>query len=300
MSVANMGSGFDTFGLCLDRPADILEARPSERPRLRVDGDDSIPTDLRRNAASVAAKAFARELGVRWSVDLHLIKGCRGGSGIGSSGASAVAGAVAAAALLRADVQRPAVAAALLRSAFAGEAAGSGSAHLDNVAASLFGGFTIVESMHPQIVHRLPVPRGIRVVIGLPEYRLDTQRSRSVLPTHIPRRDAVENVAHAAAFIHGIMTGDVEAIGRNMVDRIAEPYRRRLVPGLDAAATAARRAGALGVALAGSGPSVVALTRVRRAPDVARALRRGFARGGVPAEALICRAGRGAQLLERT
>lgn len=297
LSVANVGPGFDHFGLCLEGPSDVLELRASKAAGLEVYGDALCPRDLRRNVATVAASELYRQRGLPFRVQARLFKGYRGGSGIGSSGASAVAGALAAAALLGLDAEDERTAALVLAAALRGERAASGGrGHLDNIAASLFGGFTLVERSEPPIVHRIAVPDGLRVVVALPRLLVPTRHARTLLPPTVTHAVAVASVARASALIHGLLTGDLVQVGRNLKDELAEPYRERLVPGLREAEDAARAAGAWGAALSGSGPAVFALAPAETAAAVAEGLRQGFDRAGVKAEAFVGRTGTGAVL----
>ena len=299
MSIANVGPGFDHFGLCLDAPCDRIEVWRADTVRVEVRGDSSIPTEPERNTATIAARSFANALGTEWTWRVRIVKGCPGGSGLGSSAASAVGGALAAAVALGQDPGNPKTAAAILRAAADGEAYVSGDVHLDNVSASLFGGFTLVERTDPPIVHRLPVPPGFRAVVCLPSLRIETKAAREVLPREIPRADAIANVAHASALVRGWLSGDLEAVGRNLVDRLAEPYRSSLLPGGVAVREAAQRSGALGVALSGSGPAIWALARPRDAARVAAAMRRAWGASSISARTFVARAGTGASLVAR-
>lgn len=299
MSIANVGPGFDHFGLCLERPCDILEAWPSRSASITVRGDPSLPTEPDQNVATIAARSFATALGKPWTARVHLVKGCPGGSGLGSSGASAVAGALAAAIVFGQDPGESETAAAILRAAADGEAGASGDPHLDNVSASLFGGFTIVEELEPPTIHRLPVPSSFRAVVSLPALRIETRSARALVPQQLPRTDALENIAHASSLVHGMLTGDLEQVGRNLVDRIAEPYRRAVMPDGEAVRSAALRTGALGVGLSGSGPAIWAIARPGQASRVARAMQRAWKEGAIKSTTLVVRAGGGATVVAR-
>lgn len=297
LSIANVGPGFDHFGLCLEGPADVLELRRARASGLEVVGDANVPRDGRRNAATVAVGELLRLAGRRIPVEARLWKGYPGGSGIGSSGASAAAGALAAAALLSLDASSSCTTELVLRAARRGEEVACGSPHLDNASASLFGGFVLLEPGELPRVHRLTPPPELRIVVALPELRVETRRARALLPRDVPLRDAAENSARAGALLHGLLTGDAEQVGRNLVDRLAEPYRESLVPGLSEARLRAREAGAWGVALAGSGPAVFALSDEAASAGVAAALVQGFAEREVRARSFVSRVGGGAEVV---
>lgn len=297
LSIANVGPGFDHFGLCLEGPADVLELRRSRAAGLEVYGDGAVPRDLKRNAATAAAADVFRQVGERFRVQARLFKGFHAGSGIGSSGASAVAGALAAAALLSLDPSDPETSRRVLRAAGKGEAVASGTPHLDNAAATLYGGFVLIEKTDPPIIHRLAVPPDLRVVVALPDLQVPTRKARAVLPPAVPLEDAVANLTRASALIHGLLTGDAVQIGRNLEDRLAEPYREALVPGFQRAKLSAVEAGAWGASLAGSGPAVFALCAPSVAAAVARAFVESFAWSGLPCQTFSSGAAQGASLV---
>ncbi len=302
-SIANVGPGFDTFGLCLAEPADRVEVWWAEEG-LEVEPAGAVPTDPARNTAAVAARAALRRIGRDPAVDrirIRVTKGVPVGKGIGSSAASAAGGALAVNALFGDPLPLEDV----VLAAAEGEAATSGSAHPDNVAACLFGGFTIARPVPgggtPGIrIDRLRPPP-IALVVATPEVVFETRQARAVLPAAVPLADAVANIGAAGSFVAALARGDVVALGRAMTDRIAEPVRRPLVPGLDAALRAALGAGALGANIAGAGPSAFALVRdVREARATGEAMVNGFATASVRATWWIARPGEGARVDRRS
>jgi homoserine kinase len=295
-SIGNVGPGFDRFGLCLSEPRDILDVAPSDAFRFEVLGNRDIPRRAEENAAGAAFLALVRGAEASLPVAVRLRKGFRGGSGLGSSGASAVAGALAAALALGWRLEAPEEVRAIAEAAAEGEAVACGAGHLDNSLASLFGGFTFLEQREPLSVLGLRPSLPMKVVLAVPEVALSTRTSRGVLPSSVPREDAVENLTRAAALLHALLRGDGPRIGANLEDRIATPYRTPLVPGFEEARAAGRAAGAWGVALSGSGPATFALTPPERAHRVAVALLEGFKRAGVLAEAFVTGIGSGAEL----
>jgi homoserine kinase len=187
--------------------------------------------------------------------------------GQGGSAASAVAGALAANALLGNPLDRT----ALLLAALQAESVIAGR-HLDNVAPALLGGIVLVRGTDPPDVIRLPVPPDLRIALVLPAQRLRTADARAVLPREVRREVVVSQAANVATLIHALHTGDLELLGRAMDDRIAEPARATLLPGFLDAKREAMLAGALGCSISGAGPTVFALaaddTTAERLVDV--------------------------------
>jgi len=282
-TIANFGPGFDVFGVGIGEPYDELEFKESDEWAIEVEGFP-VPADG-RNVAVVSAKALASLVGEELHLRMRLRKGIRPRSGLGSSGASSLAGALAAAKVLGVEDEG-----LIIRAALEGERAASGSAHGDNVIPAYYGDFTIIESLVPLRVHRIPVD--FPVVTVLPEVELPTRKAREVLPDSVPREDAVRNVALAGALVRALLTGDLETVGRLLDDRIAFPYRLGLMPWFEAVRQSALDAGAYGVFISGSGPAVFALGD--NLEEIGRAIAEAFGEMGMKAEVYVTRAGRGA------
>lgn len=305
-TVGNVGCGFDVLGLALEAPGDVVVARRAERPGVAlagVSGDSGrLPRQAERNAASVAARALLAAAGLAGGgaeepgVELLLEKGLPLASGLGSSAASAVAGAFAVDALL--GLALPAT--VLLAAAREGERAACGAGHLDNAAPSLLGGIVLVRSAEPLDVVPLPVPEGLAVALLHPHLEVSTRRAREVLPAAVPLADAVTQWGNVGAFVAALYRGDLDLLGRALVDLVAEPARAPLVPGFRAMQRAALDAGALGASLSGAGPSVFALCRdLAAAGRAAAAMKDAFTEAtGLACDTLVSPVARqGARLL---
>jgi homoserine kinase len=279
-TVSNVACGFDVLGFALDEPGDIVIASPGEGPGVTIVdivGDGGrLSWDVGKNTAGAAVAALLARLQTTRGVALAIHKGLPLESGIGSSGASAVAAVVAANELLG----RPVSTDVLLACAMDGEQAGCGAAHPDNVAPSLLGGFVLARNIAPPDVVKLPVPEGLACALLHPRLSVHTGTARALLGDQVPLRDAVRQWGNLGALVAALFTSDRALLSRSLEDVIAEPKRAVLVPGFYRVKAAALAAGALGCSLSGSGPSMFAL-----APsiDVARqagdAMQRAFAEG---------------------
>jgi homoserine kinase len=278
-TVANVGPGFDVLGFAVEGLGDRVTAARRETPGVvlaSVEGDGgALPRDATRNTAGVAAQALLDAIGAAGiGFELRLVKGMPLASGLGSSAASAVAAVTAVNALL----PEAAEAAVLLRAAAEGERVACGAAHMDNVAPALFGGFVLVRGSARPRVDALPVPEGLTCALLHPHQEVRTADARAVLPERVTRAIAVEQAGNVAAFVAGLVRGDLELLRSAIRDAIAEPVRKGLVRGFDEVRGAALEAGALGCGLSGSGPSLFALCASRdRAEDVAAAMARALA-----------------------
>lgn len=276
-SVSNVACGFDVLGFALDQPGDVVVAAPLDGPGVTIaaiSGDAGrLPLDPACNTAGAAVLALLQRLETTRGVSLTIHKGLPLASGIGSSGASAVAAVVAVNELLG----RPATLDLLLTCAMAGEKAGCGASHPDNVAPSLYGGFILARSADPPDIVRLPVPQGLACAVLHPHVEVQTGEARALLGENVKLRDAVRQWGNVGALVASLFTGDQALLSRSLEDVVAEPKRACLVPGFYAVKSAALAAGALGCSISGSGPSVFALAgSLERATQVGQAMQRAF------------------------
>lgn len=257
-TVANVAVGFDVLGFALDVATDqvqvtVVDGAAGQVRIAEIEGCD-LPLDAERNSASVAAAALARELGSPHGLELRIRKGIPLSAGMGGSAASAVAATVAAAAVLEGQPDR----AMLVRAALAGEAIAAGAAHADNVAPALVGGFVVVLSHDPPEIVELPTPRELRCSLVHPHLELRTADARAALNRELSLAQHSRQSALMGGLLVGCVRSDYELIGRCLRDEIVEPQRAGLIPEFDTVAQAARDAGALGVSIAGGGPSLFA------------------------------------------
>ena len=259
-TVSNVACGFDVLGFALDEPGDLVVAGPSDRPGVEIaaiEGDAGrLSKDPARNTAGAAALALLERLETTRGVTLTLHKGLPLESGVGSSGASAVAAVVAVNELLG----RPASLEVLFECAMAGELAGCGASHPDNVAPALYGGFVLARSANPPDIVQLPVPSGLACAVLHPHLHIKTSAARALLGQTVPLGDAVRQWGNLGALVAALFLGDRALLSRSLEDVIAEPKRAALIPGFYEIKSAALAAGALGCSLSGSGPSIFALT----------------------------------------
>ncbi len=290
-STANLGPGFDCLGLALSLRNTVEMAVLDSGFEMTIEGEGASPSGrLRTDRGNLIARAAdvlwdrvgQRPMGlkVKCANEIPL------GSGLGSSAAAVVGGLVAANALCGDPLPKT----ELLRLAQRIEG------HPDNAAAALFGGLTIVSASGDDLlVDALDVPP-LQVAIALPDVRLSTREARDALPKRVPLKDAVFNIGRSLFVARALQSGDYDLLGRAMADQLHEPYRRKLIPGLDAAGQAARAAGAAAVALSGAGPSLAAFAPDRHAA-IAEAMKAAFETRGVACRTFVLAVDRqGAQM----
>jgi len=288
-SSANLGPGFDILALAHTAFYDEVEVEVEKgvgRVVLEeVSGPYASQVDTERNTAVEALRAAIEALKLGVDVRVRLWKGVPVGKGLGSSGASAAAAVKALDEALRLGLD-PRL---LIRFAGMGEAAAAGEPHFDNVAASIVGGFVALldletlsfTSWSPRVLVVIAVPRP-----GLGKGK--TEFMRSVVPREVPLRSVVRNCARLLRLVIGLERGDVALVGSGMEDEIVERARAPYVPCYAEARSAAKSAGALGVALSGAGPSIIALCdSEERAREVAKAFREAYEGCGIELEHLV-------------
>lgn len=257
-SIANLGPGFDVFGIALDGIDDYVNVKKVNEPGVHVVVKgfeaDKIPVKAQLNSAGAVMQAALDRLVEPVGVKMEIVKGVPLGKGMGSSGASAAAAAVAAGRLLGFDLPQN----ELVRLAAQGEAAVAGSAHADNVSASLFGGFTLVGEGYDIV--RMDIPE-VGIVVAVPDIRYEnkTKMARELLPKMVGLKDAVRNIGYASRMAAAVAMRDPILFGRSICDSIVEPHRAVMIPNFQIVKLAALQAGAYGCSISGGGPSVFAV-----------------------------------------
>ena len=260
-SVGNACVGFDVLGFAVDHPGDEIRLIKSDEPGIRISritGDEGkLSHSPSENTASIAIQAFLEKYDRPVGVEMELNKKMPFGSGLGSSAASAVAGAFAVNQLFDCPFQLGDV----LEFAMEGEFYASGAHHADNVAPCLYGGFKLIRNIQPFDIIDIPVPHDLYVVLIYPEVEIKTSQARSLLPYDIPLKTASKQWANVAGLVSGLISSDYGLISRSMVDYVAEPYRSKMIPGFNDIKTIAMESGALGLSISGSGPTMFAFCR---------------------------------------
>jgi homoserine kinase len=266
-SVGNVSVGFDALGLALcpmdgTLLGDIVQLLPARVDdwALKLKGDfaDKLPSDQEDNIVIACCRRFqqaAEDRGVEVQpLEVQLDKRLPIGSGLGSSASSIVATLEA----LNRYHGNPLTTHDLYRMMAEMEGTISGEVHPDNIAPCLYGGLRLCPP-GGLAEYALPWPGAWRVVACWPGTELVTREARSVLPDELPRKTAVSHGAQFAQFVHALHTGNTALAASSLVDHIAEPYRRRLLPGFEEAREGLLSLGALAVGISGSGPTVFAI-----------------------------------------
>jgi homoserine kinase len=291
-STANLGPGFDVFGLALDAFYDTVTLTKTKKG-IKIITDDDIPTNPEKNTAGLVVKNMMKKFKIKGGVEIKIKKGIPAGYGMGSSAASAAASAVAFDKLFGLKLDGN----SLVEFAGSGEKASAGTVHYDNVAASVLGGFVIVRT-NPLDVIRIEPPSNLRMCIAVPTIdvpKKKTKVSRGVIPKNIKLTDSILNLSNASAIVAGFMKKDPELIGNSIKDVIVEPARKHMIPGFSKVKENAIKAGALGVTISGAGPSVIAFSKsTADLKKISLAMSRGFASTNTKCKTVICKPSKGA------
>jgi len=302
-STANLGPGYDVFGLALDPLKDKVQIVKgpgrARRVEVRMLGEQSewVPSEAESNSAGLVVKRMAEVFDLEDDLLVTVVKGVPVGSGMGSSGASAAAAAMAFNRLFDLRMKKS----ELIRFAVEGELASAGAKHYDNVSPSLLGGFVVVRKSPELRFVRVSPPRDLVLVVAFPMMdvpRRKTEFARGVLPEQVSLKSVVHNVSNASLIVAGMFSGDVAMIAQGINDAIVEPARKHLIFGYDAVRRRAMDAGALAVTISGAGPSMVSFLKTGKSGRrVAQAMAEGFKEAKLQSRTFICRPSRGARVI---
>ena len=295
-SVANLGAGYDVFALALRGPSDELTLRRAEGgAEISVSGL-RIDVSGGRNVVAGVAGAIIDGERVRGGVKLGLRKGVPVGKGLGSSAASSAAAAFGMNVLYNLGLDRK----QLVEYAGVGERIASGTAHFDNVAAAIAGGFVLVSKEHEVISLKPPAELALCLVTPTVDLPLQkTRYARSLVPKKLPVAEVVETVSSAGMMVHGFSTGNLEEIGKGMEGGFVDSRRAVMIPGYKKVVRSAMDSGAAGVCISGAGPTLLAVTGVETARFVLKAMRGAFRSEGVLSSGFVTSAGEGCKTLDR-
>jgi homoserine kinase len=269
-SIANLGPGFDTLAVAVQLYLRLAVTVGPGEGELRFrfldckpDGENYIERAFRFLAKQRAGEFPSLSIDVSSEIPTK--------AGLGSSAAATVAGL-----RLYEAIGGPLPEQGLLNAACALEG------HPDNVAAALLGGLTVSCQLSDRSSYAVQLhwPESLQFLVLTPEFALPTVASRNALPEKISREDAVFNIQRVALFLQVVQTGNYSLLREALHDRLHQPFRQRLVPGLERA-LALEHPHLLGVCLSGAGPSIVAIAE-KNFDEIERLLERSFLPTGLP------------------
>jgi len=274
---ANLGAGFDCYGLALGLWNEI-DVTPADETTLDIAGEGAgtLPSDggnLVLRALTYFHDAVGRPMPPLRIRTRNAIPVARG---LGGSSAAIVSGLLAANAL----------AGDLLTTADLLDMSVAIEGHPDNVAPAILGGIVVgVMNGKRLVTDNLPVPDRLRTVVFIPDFEMSTEQARAILPREVPRADVIFNLSRTALFAAAVVSGKMHLLSEAMRDRLHQPYRTSMFPAMPRIIEAAVDAGALGACLSGAGSTILALV-CEHDGDVAAAMQAEAQRNGVSGRAL--------------
>ncbi len=258
-TVANVSCGYDAMGFALETLGDDMIFTKTDSKDVVISKIEGaiLPYEANKNVAGVVALLMLKDSKANFGLDIQIFKNFKPGSGLGSSAASASGTAFAVNQLLGNKYSNL----ELTLFAMQGEVAACGSAIADNVAAAIYGGFILVKNYEPLDIVNIPTPTNLVATIIHPQIEIKTEDARKVVPTQIDLKTAITQWSNVGGLISGLHSNDFDLIGRSLVDLVAEPNRKKLIPHFDDVKQSAIAAGALGSGISGSGPSIFALSK---------------------------------------
>jgi len=251
-TTANLGPGFDCLGMALELYNVVEMVQVSQGLSVEVTGEgaDSILKDSANLVYQAALQVFRRVGYEPTGLKIALVNNIPVARGLGSSTAAIVGGIIAANVMTGGQLAQK----DLINMAAQFEG------HPDNVAAAILGGVVISIKSDEEInCVKIEPPEGLKCVVAVPDFDLGTKAAREVLPYQIPLQDAIFNLGRVAFLVTALQRGDFTMLNTAMEDRLHQPFRATLIPGLKKVLAAAKLAGAKGVTISGAGPSVLAL-----------------------------------------
>ena len=278
-STSNLGPGFDTLGLALNRYLHLtLETSGTASITVEGNGKEHIAAD-ETNLVFLAMKKTAERLEKKLpTFHLHINNEIPAYGGLGGSGAAIAGGVFLANEILHGGLTKN----EMLQTAVNIEG------HPDNVSAAIFGGLTIncFDAGRNVRCRSVKIEKKLSVVACSPHFQVQTKEARKILPQHVPLANAVTNIENASSLVAAMMSGDFEALRYVTAERIHEQYRAALIPGFEEVKKAALEAGALSFNISGAGPTVFAFT-VTNEKEIAEAMSAAFGTKGQKSSAEI-------------
>src|SRR5919205_4346293 len=302
-STANLGPGYDVFGLGLNALEDTVTINrmpgTSREVSLKVSGRNYplIPVEVNANSAGLVIKKMCEDFNIISDLEVKILKRVPPGFGMGSSAASAAAAALAFKGLFDLKIGKD----KLIEYAAEGEIASAGTKHYDNVSGAILGGFVIVRTIPELEFIKIIPPEDLVLVIAIPTIKVScrkTEVARSVLPKEVPLKNVIRNVSNASTIVAGFILKDTKMIAKGVDDVIVEPARKHLIPGFDAVKSKALKSGALAVTISGAGPSMISFLNTRKNGKlVAHSMAAGFKESKIKSRTFVCYPSNGARIV---
>jgi homoserine kinase len=287
-TTANLGSGFDCLGLALKLYLNLEIEETEEGLVIEYQGEGAEKFSLKKKEETLIWKSINLVLKKTYK-DIHK-KGLKIKvlnkifitRGLGSSASAIIGGIVGAARLYGIDLTNQEMLGLAL----------SLEGHMDNIVPALIGGFTLAYKTGQGEIKwaRIKTPLDLRIVLAVPEFTLNTKEMRKVLPQKVTLSQAIFNLSRSALLVNALQNSDWEVLVEAMEDRLHQPYRTPFIPGIEDMFSQIKKTGLAGVALSGSGPSIVSLTKKGREETISTIMKGAFLKAGINCRILVLEA----------
>lgn len=287
-TTANFGSGFDILGAALnlynEMEINILTlARTWEHKEIKIEivgeGKETLPKNEKNIVWQAMKKVFDICNLPLTAYRLQLINNIPLARGLGSSAAASLGGIVAANEICGKKLSEDEI--IQIVSKLEG--------HPDNVVPSFFGGLCVCNFSGKNVKYaKIKMPSDLKAVLCIPDFELFTNKARDILPKAVPYEDVIFNSSRVALFISAIVQKKYELLSMAMEDKLHQPYRKKLIPGMEDVFENAKKSGAYGVCISGSGPTILAVSGERLAVSVGKAMQKAFLKHKINSKYIVC------------
>ena len=270
-TTANLGPGFDCLGLALNLYLylEIEEIEKGLDIQCRGEGAEEFD-EGENNLIWKAAKRALKKTGQEYfkGIRIKTLNQIPISRGLGSSAAAIIGGIVGVTELYKINISYKEV----LKIAFSLEG------HMDNIVPALIGGLTLAYSTEKEKVKwdKVKIPNNLCIVAGIPDFYLSTEEMRKVLPQKIPFSKAVFNLSRTALLINVLQNSDWRLLADAMEDKLHQPFRMPFIPGIDEIFSKIKETGIAGIALSGSGPTIISLAEEGSAETIMQIMKETF------------------------
>jgi len=285
-TTANLGPGFDCLGLALNLYL-YLEIEEIEKG-LIIESQGEGAGEFKEGENNLiwrAAKLVLHRAGqknYKKGIKIKTLNQIPVTRGLGSSAAAIIGGIVGAAKLCNINLSSREI----LKLALPLEG------HMDNIVPALIGGFTLAYSTAQEKVNwaKLKTPNNLRVVAAIPNFSLSTDKMRKVLPQKTSLSDAIFNLSRSALLVNALQNLDWKILSEAMEDKLHQPFRIPFIPGIKEVFFQIKKTGLAGVALSGSGPTVISLTKRGSEDIISKIMQDVFLKVGINCRVLVLEA----------
>ena len=287
-TTANLGPGFDCLGLALKLYLNLEIEEIEEGLVIEYQGEGAKKFSAKKKEDTLTWKSINLVL-KKTGKDIHkkglkirVLNEIPITRGLGSSSSAIIGGIVGAARFYNIDLTNQEI----LELALALEG------HMDNITPALIGGLTLAYKTGREEIKwtGIKIPPDLRIVVAIPEFTLNTREMRKVLPQKVVLSKAIFNLSRSALLVNALQNSDWEVLPEAMEDRLHQPYRAPFIPGIEDMFSQIKKTGLAGVALSGSGPSVVSFTKAGSEEVISKIMKNAFLKAGITCRILVLEA----------